>query len=100
MPKETIYGGTQFALDPAGNEWPILEIPPGTVYTICQRGLAVHWGRDADRVELGVSIIETSTGSHASPFKGAFMDLDERGLATLIKTLQRAGRQAFGEKPW
>ena len=105
MPKETIYGGEQFAIEAnTRNEFPLLEIPPGTIYTVCQRGLSVHWGRDVDSIEIGVSMIETSSGSHffesGEPFPGAFTHFDQQSLARVIKTMQRAGRQAFGTNPW
>ena len=105
MPKETIYGGEQFALERRpGTNSRSLEIPPGTIYTVCQRGLSVHWGRNVDSVEIGVSTVETSSGSHffesGEPFPGAFTHFDQQSLARAIKTMQRAGRQAFGASPW
>lgn len=106
MPKETVYGDEQVALDADGNEWPLKEIPPGTEVRYVQRGVSVHWGKDVDSVEIGVSLIETSTGEHLLSdlpeglLTGAFTRLDQQSLARLIGTLRRAGRQAFGPSPW
>lgn len=105
MPKETIYGGEAFALEASTrNEYPLLEIPPGTIYTVCQRGLSVHWGKGVDSVELGVSMVETSSGNHyfesGEPFPGAFTHMDQQSMAAVIRVLKRAARQSFGDVPW
>lgn len=106
MPKEAVYGDEQVALDRDGNEWPVREIPPGTDVRYVQRGVSIHWGKDAESVEIGVSLIETSTGEHLlsdlpeGHLTGAFTRLDQQSLTRLIRTLQRAGRQSFGANPW
>lgn len=108
MPRETVYGDEQVALDSEGNEWPLKEIPPGVDVKYIQRGVQVNWVRDADLVEIGVAMIETATGEHLrenDPVTGrlntgAFTRVDQQSLARLIRMLKRAGRQAFGESPW
>lgn len=99
MPKETIYGEEQTALDDAGNEWPLKEIPLDTEVRYVQRGVAVHWGKGVDWVEVGVALTDSGSGDRIGE-QGAFTMLDQAALARLIKTLQRAGRQAFGANPW
>jgi len=111
MPRETVYGGELFVLDrKTGNEWPLLDTPDeARGEPVCQRGVDVHWGRDCDSVEIGVTMLETATGEHVDlcndpvsgrSTTGAYTHLDQPSLVRLIRTLKRAGRQSFGDVPW
>jgi hypothetical protein len=101
MPKEVVYTGETFLADAEGNEWPANDAR-GKKGEFCHRGVDIRWGRGGSHVEVGVAVLDSGGESPRLGDRqfGHYTTLDEKELATLIKTLQRAGRQTFGESAW
>jgi hypothetical protein len=58
--------------------------------------VSLRWNREG-WVELGCASVEPTTETVEDGF---FLQLDRDGVARLIRSLQAAGRQAFGKDPW
>lgn len=62
------------------------------------RELQVRWNRNG-WVELATVDVDPALGD-PKPESGIYMSVDRAGLNKLIRNLQRAGKQAFGEDAW
>jgi hypothetical protein len=100
MPKEITYGDSPtFLAMPDGNEISERDVDPanppeGGKWR--RRGVHVGWVRDR-QVEVGIAAFDPAK---EQPNDGIFLTLDRNGLNRLIRSLQKAGRSAFGTDAW
>lgn len=99
MPKEIVNIGPLFALQLDGGEILEKDITAGSGLECFCRAALVRWNRDG-WVELGLDTLVAATGEQTDRQKGFYVALDRTELNRVIRTLQKAGRQAFGVDPW
>lgn len=100
MPKEIVNIGPVLSLTADGSEIPEKDIEPGSGLECFTRAALVRWNR-AGWVEVGLDTLVAATGEQATKHHtGYYVSVDRAELNRIIRTLQKAGRQAFGVDPW
>lgn len=96
MPKEIVFGKYEAFWADKDHE----QLPPDMAPTegceMWQSGAVIRWSTKG-HVEIGNAFLRSVDHLERNPH---YVQMDEEGLAQYIRKLQRAGRQAFGDRPW